>query len=355
MRNPVFRFLQRILWAIGSHVNSIIVPLLVLFVLWNIIGFMVVWLDRRRAMQNRRQMPESALLFFVICGAGIGTFLAMKLFYHQTQKTKLKIAHVIGLSLAFIFLIHVVEGMTLGRIVVYREIDFYSPNWPVALDGYRIGFMADKHRTSDETMRQVIDELNNRNLDLLLLGGDFSMGNNHYIGTLREIAQTITTDGIWGVEGNHDRYQQLFAAKEAFGIGVLNNTGYTIRPGFFLAGVHDLWHREPDIALAITDATPDSFILVISHNPDVSMQQDTTHVDFMLAGHTHGGQVTFFGWPFYLLFGTITQYGTRFAGGFAESLDGSPVFTTVGLVEYYMWPRVFNRPEVVIFTMFHGE
>jgi len=94
------------------------------------------------------------------------------------------------------------------------EIEFRSENWPPELDGYRIAFMSDMHAITEENMRKVATELNGRDLDLLLLGGDFLMENNHYQGTVREIAQISTTDGIFGVEGNHDDYKKVFQAKK---------------------------------------------------------------------------------------------------------------------------------------------
>ena len=177
------------------------------------------------------------------------------------------------------------------------------------------------------------------------------MRGEHYQGTVKEIAQTVTNDGIFGVEGNHDDYRRLFAAKELYGIMPLDNSGVRIQEGFYLAGVHDMWNRNPDVEAAIANANTDDFVLLISHNPDVSMVQPTADVDLILSGHTHGGQITFFGIPLYLLRGSITSYGMRFANGYSYSPDGVPVFTSAGIGDYYTVPRIFARPEVVIFTM----
>jgi predicted MPP superfamily phosphohydrolase len=204
-------------------------------------------------------------------------------------------------------------------------------------------------------MGKAATELNKRNLDLLLLGGDFSVRGDHYQGSLREIARINTTDGIFGVEGNHDDYKLLFTAKAQHGITPLDNNGTQIREGFYLAGVHDMWNRNPDIQMAIRDADTDDFILLVSHNPDVTMAQSTARVDFVLSGHTHNGQITFFGMPLYLLRGSITSYSMRFGHGFTESNDGVPVFTSNGIGDYYTVPRIFSRPEVLIFTMRSAE
>ena len=81
------------------------------------------------------------------------------------------------------------------------------------------------------------------------------------------------------------------------------------------------------------------------------MVQPTAGIDLILSGHTHGGQITFFGIPLYLLCVNITSYGMRFGHGFTDSPDGVPVYTSSGVGDYSTIPRVFARPEVVIFTM----
>jgi len=301
-------------------------------------------------------LGKNLLTFFTLAGGGIGTVVGMLLLRHKADKLVFKTTATLGFIIAVIPLIHLTHSITLDRIVTYVEIDFTCENWPAELDGYRIAFMTDFHTITDEDMADVVVELNERSLDLLLLGGDFSSdvfwGGTHYQGTVREISQTYTTDGIFGVGGNHDYYISLFRAKEQYGITPLDNSGMQIREGFYLAGVQDMWLRNPNIAEAIVGAEIDDFILLITHNPDVTMMQPTEGIDLILTGHSHGGQITFFGFPIYLLRGDVTAYRMRFAHGFAYSADDVPVFTSRGVGVYYRWPRVFARPEVVIFTMY---
>ena len=322
------------------------------FVLINILTFVLYAIDKRKAVKNAWRISEKVLLLFSLLG-GIGALWGMFVLRHKTKKSKFRVFVIAGTIMALMLSIHIGHHLTLDQRVRFVEHEFVSENWPSELNGYRIAFMSDFHSIPDADMAGVVAELNRRGLDLLLLGGDFSYQENHYQGTLREIGKANTTDGIFGVEGNHDYYDRLFAAKERYGIISLDNSGLSPRSGFYLAGLQDLWNRSPNIDEAIAGANVDDFVLLVTHNPDVSMQLSTTQVDLILAGHSHGGQITIFGYPFYLLRGSITDYGTRFARGFAYSRDGTPVFTTSGVGEYYFWPRIFARPEVVIFTMFH--
>ena len=268
----------------------------------------------------------------------------------QQQSVPGVIRKSILLILLLIVLIHAFHAMTLDRVIVYSEITFSSPNIPAELDGYIIAFVTDIHAETDRRLRSVVTELQQRQIDLLLLGGDFTFDHDELDRTMALIAQITATDGIFGVDGNHDDYQALFAAMQAHGITPLSNSGLYIRDGFYLAGVEDLWNRNPNIATAIAGAGADSFVLLVSHNPDVSMQQDTTGVDLILSGHTHGGQLNFFNlWSLGLETRVISHYGERFRQGWAESRDGTPVYVCRGIGEYY--PRVFARPEVTLITL----
>lgn len=335
------------------HHVGIIELFSIYFLVMNLFTFLLYGIDKYRAMKDKWRIRESSLIFFTLFCGGIGAWLAMRVFRHKKNKLKFRICIGLGLIIALIPIIHIVHGFTLDRTIRYTEITFQAENWPERQNGYRIAFMTDFHKISDAQMAEIVNELNEREIDLLLLGGDFATRNAHYQGTLREIARVSTTDGIFGVEGNHDNYQGLFAAMQYHGIGILDNSSVQIGEGFIIAGVRDLWNGNADVAAAVYGVNPDDFILLVSHHPDVSMQQSTVGIDLILAGHTHGGQITLFGFPMYLLLGTISDYGTRFAYGFAQSADGVPVFTSSGVGDYYNWPRIFARPEVVIFTMYH--
>ena len=284
-------------------------------------------------------------LLAAFTGIGLGVLLRRVRWLRRAAKGVI-IAGIIILT------IHIVHAATLDRIINYMEISFSSPNLPPEMSGYRIAFITDPHTISEGRLQGVVDELNERDLDLLLLGGDFSWDMAHMQRTVEILAQTQTTNGIFGVEGNHDDHIYLFAAMRANGMTPLSNSGLHIREGFFLAGVEDLWNRNPNIALALEGAQPGDFVLLLSHNPDVSMRQDTTAVDIILSGHTHGGQITFFGiWaPYFTVMRYFTPYGQRFRAGWAGSRDGTPVFVSRGIGEYL--PRVFARPDVVLLTLY---
>jgi len=211
----------------------------------------------------------------------------------------------------------------------------------------------------DASLEGVVSELNSRDIDLMLLGGDFSVHGDRYRESIAILSQVVTRDGIFGVEGNHDDHERLFAAMEANGMTPLSNSGVQIRQGFFLAGLPDLWNRREIVSIydAVSDADANDFVLMLTHNPDATMQQGTHAVDLVLSGHTHGGQITFFGiWaPYFTFRRSITEYGQLFMTGWSVSREGVPVYVSNGTGDYYNIPRVFARPQVILLTMRHGE
>ena len=271
-----------------------------------------------------------------------------------------RIRNIIVIAVLAIALIHIVHALTLDRIIQYKEITFYSQNIAAELCGYRIAFITDSHFISERQNWEVVNELNNRELDLVVLGGDFAWEVDVMKRTVEILSNIEATDGIYGVEGNHDSFRHLFAAMEAHGIIPLSNSGVHIREGFFLAGVEDLWNRNPNINKAIANANSEDFVLLVSHNPDVTMKQDTSRIDLTLSGHTHGGHIAFFGiWaPYFTMSRGITAYGQRFRSGFSLSKDDTPVFVSRGAGAYRLGvylPRVFARPQVIIITLAHEE
>lgn len=75
------------------------------FVIINIIGFFIMWLDKRKAIKGLWRIPEKTLFIITALGGGIGTTIGMYVFRHKTQK----IQFVIGFP--FITILEIVTIM----------------------------------------------------------------------------------------------------------------------------------------------------------------------------------------------------------------------------------------------------
>lgn len=68
-------------------VRNIIIYLIVI----NLIGFYMMWSDKRRAKWGKWRIPEQTLFIVTALGGGIGTIAGMYTFRHKTKKLKFTI------------------------------------------------------------------------------------------------------------------------------------------------------------------------------------------------------------------------------------------------------------------------
>lgn len=72
----------------------------------NIIGFYVMWSDKRKAQKGKWRIPENTLFLITALGGGIGTIAGMYTFRHKTKKLKFTIGLPTILILEIILLIY---------------------------------------------------------------------------------------------------------------------------------------------------------------------------------------------------------------------------------------------------------
>lgn len=80
--------------------NKIIVYIIIL----NILGYLIMYIDKRRAKKQQWRISEQTILLITFLGGGIGTTLGMYTFRHKTKKIKF----IIGLPLITIIEIVVI-------------------------------------------------------------------------------------------------------------------------------------------------------------------------------------------------------------------------------------------------------
>ncbi len=54
--------------------------------IWNLFTFLVMGVDKRKAVKHRRRISESTLLLLAFCMGAPGVLAAMPVFRHKTQK-----------------------------------------------------------------------------------------------------------------------------------------------------------------------------------------------------------------------------------------------------------------------------
>lgn len=70
----------------------------------NLISFILMFIDKRKAIHNKYRIKESTLLFISLLGGCFGTLLGMYLFRHKTKKLKFKLVHLFCIIYIVVFI-----------------------------------------------------------------------------------------------------------------------------------------------------------------------------------------------------------------------------------------------------------
>ena len=65
--------------------------IVIYLILINIIAFLAMYIDKRKAKKGRWRIPENTLFLITLLGGGIGTISGMYTFRHKTKKLKFTI------------------------------------------------------------------------------------------------------------------------------------------------------------------------------------------------------------------------------------------------------------------------
>jgi predicted MPP superfamily phosphohydrolase len=199
--------------------------------------------------------------------------------------------------------------------IARHEIGILTPNiaianLPAAFHNFRIAQISDIHLdefTEPAFVRRVIGQVNSLAPDLVLITGDYISSGPlgvrfahramlHCADILSDLACPLR----FAVMGNHDAVLGAKIIRPILaqaGIPLLVDQHLPIERGgqrIWLSGINDPNTSVPNLDRAIP-ANPDGPVLLMSHGPDYA---DTllAHprgqlVDFMIAGHSHGGQI----------------------------------------------------------------
>lgn len=62
--------------------------ILIYVILINIIGFLSMYIDKKKAVSHKWRTKESTLMLIALLGGGIGSFAGMRCFRHKTKHLK---------------------------------------------------------------------------------------------------------------------------------------------------------------------------------------------------------------------------------------------------------------------------
>lgn len=241
-----------------------------------------------------------------------------------------------------------------GRI---REYTIESDQLPPKFDSLRVAFVSDFHLPSKYKMRHLehtIRALQAQSPELLLLGGDYQEGCDYVEPLFAALAQVSPPCGTFAVLGNNDYERcitEIRQSMERHNITLLEHRNDTIFRGeeyIIISGVRNPFDLKCNGISPTLALQPKDYVILLTHTPDYAEDTDISNTDLVLAGHTHGGQITLFS---RIVPQTGSKYGRRFLTGLKETRQGIPIIITNGLGTSRIPVRTGARSEIVIITL----
>lgn len=189
-----------------------------------------------------------------------------------------------------------------------KEEDYINSRIPRAFSGLKLVYLSDIHYGyyfRADRVQKLVDTVNALQPDLILLGGDYGEDSQGAVDFFRLKPAFRAKIGVFGVMGNHDRTlpesNLIILQEEMKKCGVtplVNDTALIRRQGASLAiaGMDDYYNGYPDLKKLEEQCRGADFVIFLPHTPDVLPEVEAPFFDLALCGHTHGGQVTIFGY-----------------------------------------------------------
>jgi predicted MPP superfamily phosphohydrolase len=202
----------------------------------------------------------------------------------------------------------------------------------------------------DELYNMVSKQL----VDIIALTGDFLDRKRsipklaHYLQVLQKLKPKY---GMYAVFGNHDyvlkekNFETLKRTLEENGCKTLQNEHVTIKvngENLNIIGIDNYSTKHSDIQKAYEEV-PEGYNLVLTHDPNVVLEMEDVHFDYLLSGHFHGGQIH---WPkpYHLI-----KMGKLVRMKMVKGLhyhSGKPFYISEGLGQTGVNIRIGSRPEI---------
>ncbi len=287
-----------------------------------------------------------------------------------------------NLTIALLFLQAGLLLITYGFLIepnrlVINNYKLKIKKWSPTLNGLKIVAISDIHAGSnfitEDKIRRIVVEANAQNSDFVVLLGDYVSPSFFNQQELKMPLETIAANlsglqakyGVYAVLGNTDEAfdkEKVREELEKVGIKVLSNESVSIQINeekLRLLGKQDkmesnYWRDiSNQLKLVLAKGTQEGNLIVLVHNPDyldviTGELLISNDLSLVLAGHTHGGQVSLplIGSPI-----TPSSYGQKYAAGHIQK-GGTDIFVTTGIGTSNIAVRFGVVPEISVITVY---
>ncbi|MFH1198013.1 MAG: metallophosphoesterase [bacterium] len=253
--------------------------------------------------------------------------------------------------------------------VEVRRVEYVKKNLHPDLEEFKIGFIGDIHAdyyTNEARLSRFVNMVSNEKPDIVLIAGDLITGTPNYIETSANYLGKIKSKyGIYSCVGDHDNWAYRFnyvrslaeikTAMSKANVVMPDNEKMTfnvedakIEIAFI---TNNYVNRVADQILdSLTNGIEDRNLKIfLTHQPRQFLIDEAVkkNFDLFLAGHTHGGQITFL-FPF--INPSITLIETKYVKG--DFFFGDMMMTVTRGLGMSLAPVRYNStPEITIITL----
>ena len=261
-----------------------------------------------------------------------------------------------------------------SRDLRVRHITLEFEDLPKSFDNIKVAIASDIHSgiyVSTSHIKKMSDMIITNKPDIILFIGDyiysaprwFRYYNKKNIIKLNEGIKNLNAPlGKYAVMGNHDNYESKINISNTLysnNFKMLDNDIIFItnenKEYISIGGIGDFLTDEVKFDSATKNVKTNDFHILLSHEPAIPIkivQKEgyNKFIDFFIAGHTHGLQISFIPMPLFERLNKNRNYPLTTIYGNMKS-DNMKIYITSGVGAVLLPFRLFAYPEVVIATL----
>ncbi len=260
-----------------------------------------------------------------------------------------------------------VKGLDNRLEVTHYNIS--SPKIPKNFDGFKILQISDYHC---DAIPGIVSETHCEMPDIIVSTGDLADDDGSYEPAIRLCEQLLKIAPVYAVNGNHDvwraDYKKFDRELADTGVRTLHNERIQLESGgerIGLCGIDDPLSNDEKkfgrgLEKSLSQLPPyQGYDILLFHRANMFDMIKQHGFDLVLAGHMHGGQIRLPSGrgivaPKSAWTGKASMFFPKYVGGHYRYGD-TEMIVSRGLGNPMIIPRLFNRPEITVITLRHGD
>lgn len=249
--------------------------------------------------------------------------------------------------------------------ITVRAEELSSDKIDSSLDGTKIVYFTDLHFgefTNEKDLEECVNLINKLDPDVVVFGGD--LFDNYSSDTISQNQIQLLTNSLKNIKvsqakyyllGNHDLenestkevVQEILTAADFFPLAnsnyqIHNNTNSFVN----IVGIDSLLLGSPNINEAYSDIDNSRYTISFTHCPDIFDELPLDKTDYVVAGHSHGGQIYI---PLLNNLYRATGCKKYFHGKHNKNATTLDISNGVGLTRYSI--RFLANAEIVLYKL----